>query len=68
MKVLGAQVVQPTAQYARNFLQCDAMLIGDTAGANTYPYIHVGLARRFWLHAADLACKCVDACCIMTCI
>ena len=45
MKVLGAQV-QPTAQNARNFSQCDSMLIGDTAGANTYPYIQVGLARR----------------------
>ena len=36
--------VQPTAHGARNFSQCDSMLIGDTAGANTYPYITVGLS------------------------
>lgn len=28
---------------ARNYSQCDSMLIGDQAGANTYPYIQVGL-------------------------
>ena len=31
--------VQPTASGARNYSQCDSMLIGDRAGANTYPYI-----------------------------
>ena len=35
--------VQPTAQGARNYSQCDSMLIGDTAAANTYPYISVRL-------------------------
>ena len=34
--------IQPTAKNARNHSQCDSMLIGDTAGANTYPYIQVG--------------------------
>ena len=29
------------AENAKNFSQCDSMLIGDTAGANTYPYIQV---------------------------
>ena len=43
--VLGMQV-QPTAQGARNFSQCDSMLIGDNAGANTYPYIQVSPYRR----------------------
>jgi Fe-S cluster assembly protein SufB len=33
--------VQPGATGARNFSQCDSMLIGDRAGANTYPYIQV---------------------------
>ena len=33
--------VQPTATGARNYSQCDSMLIGDTASANTYPYIQV---------------------------
>jgi Fe-S cluster assembly protein SufB len=29
------------AESARNFSQCDSMLIGQTCGANTFPYIHV---------------------------
>jgi hypothetical protein len=33
--------VQPSAEGARNFSQCDSMLIGDNAAANTYPYIQV---------------------------
>jgi Fe-S cluster assembly protein SufB len=33
--------MQPSAHNARNFSQCDSMLIGDEAGANTYPYIQV---------------------------
>ncbi len=55
--------VQPTAVGARNYSQCDSMLIGDRAGANTYPYIQVcvcalgsggwvggvGLGLRGWL-------------------
>ena len=43
--------VQPTAKNARNHSQCDSMLIGDTAGANTYPYIQARLFPRVW-HAA----------------
>ena len=30
---------QPGAQNARNFSQCDSMLIGDECGAHTFPYI-----------------------------
>jgi Fe-S cluster assembly protein SufB len=37
----GLVQVQPSAEGARNYSQCDSMLIGDTAGANTYPYIQV---------------------------
>ncbi|KAG0579261.1 hypothetical protein M758_4G087000 [Ceratodon purpureus] len=37
----GLVQVQPSAHNARNFSQCDSMLIGDQAGANTYPYITV---------------------------
>ena len=37
----GLVQVGPQADNARNFSQCDSMLIGDTAGANTYPYIQV---------------------------
>ena len=37
----GLVQVQPSAAGARNYSQCDSMLIGDRAGANTYPYITV---------------------------
>ncbi|KAI8001090.1 hypothetical protein LOK49_LG09G01580 [Camellia lanceoleosa] len=35
----GLVQVQSSADDAQNFLQCDSMLIGDNAAANTYPYI-----------------------------
>jgi len=41
--------VQPTAAGARNYSQCDSMLIGDRAGANTYPYIQVRWLPLGWL-------------------
>mmetsp|Transcript_39690 Transcript_39690/g.88185 ORF Transcript_39690/g.88185 Transcript_39690/m.88185 type:complete len:543 (-) Transcript_39690:865-2493(-) len=37
----GLVQIQPSAKGARNYSQCDSMLIGDNAGANTYPYIQV---------------------------
>lgn len=37
----GLVQVGPNATNARNYSQCDSMLIGDRAGANTYPYIQV---------------------------
>lgn len=37
----GLVQVMPQADNSRNFSQCDSMLIGDTAAANTYPYIQV---------------------------
>jgi len=36
----GLVHVNPSAKGARNYSQCDSMLIGDNASANTYPYIH----------------------------
>ena len=42
----GLVQVQSSAQGARNYSQCDSMLIGDTAGANTYPYIQVCKLHR----------------------
>ena len=33
--------VAPSAGGARNFTQCDSMLIGDKCGAHTFPYIEV---------------------------
>ena len=37
----GLVQVQSKANNARNSSQCDSMLIGDNAAANTYPYIQV---------------------------
>ncbi len=37
----GLVRVQETAENARNFSQCDSMLIGDQCGAHTFPYIEV---------------------------
>jgi Fe-S cluster assembly protein SufB len=31
--------ISPTAHNARNFTQCDSLLIGDQCGAHTFPYI-----------------------------
>ena len=33
--------IGPRAEGARNYSQCDSMLIGHTSGANTFPYIQV---------------------------
>ena len=35
----GLVQIGPAAKGARNYSQCDSMLIGDQAAANTYPYI-----------------------------
>jgi Fe-S cluster assembly protein SufB len=35
----GLVRVSPTAKNARNFTQCDSLLIGDQCGAHTFPYI-----------------------------
>jgi Fe-S cluster assembly protein SufB len=37
----GLVKIGAKAQGARNFSQCDSMLIGDKCGANTFPYIQV---------------------------
>jgi Fe-S cluster assembly protein SufB len=37
----GLVKIAPTAAGARNYSQCDSMLIGDQSGANTFPYIQV---------------------------
>ncbi len=37
----GLVKVQPKAEGARNFSQCDSMLIGQTCSASTFPYIEV---------------------------
>jgi Fe-S cluster assembly protein SufB len=37
----GLVKIGPKAEGARNYSQCDSMLIGDRAEANTFPYIQV---------------------------
>ncbi len=37
----GLVKIGPKAEGARNFSQCDSMLIGSRCGANTFPYIQV---------------------------
>jgi Fe-S cluster assembly protein SufB len=38
----GRVKVMPKALNARNYTQCDSMLIGNRCGAHTFPYIEVG--------------------------
>jgi Fe-S cluster assembly protein SufB len=38
----GLVKVQKGAENARNFSQCDSLLIGDQCGAHTFPYLEVG--------------------------
>jgi Fe-S cluster assembly protein SufB len=37
----GLVRVLPTAKNARNYTQCDSLLLSDTCGAHTFPYIEV---------------------------
>jgi Fe-S cluster assembly protein SufB len=38
----GLVKILPKAENARNYSQCDSLLIGAQCGANTFPYIEVG--------------------------
>jgi len=37
----GLVKIMPQAENARNYSQCDSMLVGDECSAHTYPYIEV---------------------------
>lgn len=37
----GLVQINPSAHHARNFSQCDSLLMTDTSGAHTFPYIEV---------------------------
>ena len=37
----GLVRIQQSAEGARNYTQCDSLLIGDTCGAHTFPYTEV---------------------------
>jgi Fe-S cluster assembly protein SufB len=37
----GQVKVMPSAKGARNFSQCDSLLMGNECGAHTFPYIEI---------------------------
>ncbi|RZC46324.1 hypothetical protein C5167_039270 [Papaver somniferum] len=49
----GLVQIQPKADYSRNISQCDSMLLGDQAAANTYPYIQVRNSKSRVEHEAS---------------
>mgnify|MGYP000580112310 CR=1 FL=1 len=49
----GLVKIGPTATGARNFSQCDSMLVGDQSGANTFPYIEVKNDKAVVEHEAS---------------
>jgi Fe-S cluster assembly protein SufB len=49
----GLIKVIPRATGARNYTQCDSMLVGDKCSANTFPYIEVGNASSQVEHEAS---------------
>ena len=51
----GLVRVAPTAKGARNFTQCDSLLIGDQCGAHTFPHIDAGRQDAVVEHEASTA-------------
>src|ERR1700685_512808 len=51
----GLVRVQPRAEGARNYTQCDSLLIGDRCGAHTMPYIEVRNPSAKVAHEATTA-------------
>ncbi len=49
----GLVQMGPKASGARNYSQCDSMLIGDKAAANTYPYIRSNQPKASIEHEAS---------------
>lgn len=49
----GLVKITPKAKNARNYTQCDSMLIGNECSANTFPYIEVGNATGQIEHEAS---------------
>ncbi|MFY0990776.1 Fe-S cluster assembly protein SufB [Halomonas sp. C05BenzN] len=48
----GLVKVGPRAKNARNFTQCDSLLIGDQCGAHTFPYQEIGNSSATVEHEA----------------
>ena len=49
----GAVKIGPKAQGARNYSQCDSLLIGDKCGAHTFPYLEIKNASAQVEHEAS---------------
>ncbi len=49
----GLIKIQKSAERARNYTQCDSLLIGDKCGAHTFPYIEVKNATARMEHEAS---------------
>lgn len=49
----GLVRVSPTAQYARNYTQCDSLLLSENCGAHTFPTIEVKNATAQVEHEAS---------------
>ena len=48
----GLVRISPTADGARNYTQCDSLLIGDRCGAHTFPYIEANHPNAIVEHEA----------------
>jgi len=49
----GLVKIMPTADNARNYSQCDSMLVGNKCSANTFPYIEVKNSSATMEHEAS---------------
>jgi Fe-S cluster assembly protein SufB len=49
----GLVKIQKSARGARNYTQCDSLLIGDKCGAHTFPYIEVKNSTARMEHEAS---------------
>jgi Fe-S cluster assembly protein SufB len=49
----GLVKIRPSASHARNYSQCDSLLLGDRCGAHTFPYLEVGNSTATVEHEAS---------------
>ncbi|HEV7925578.1 MAG TPA: Fe-S cluster assembly protein SufB [Verrucomicrobiae bacterium] len=49
----GLVQIRPGAAHARNYSQCDSLLLGDQCGAHTFPYLEVGNSTATVEHEAS---------------
>lgn len=51
----GLVQVPASAQNARNFSQCDSLLIGESSNANTFPYVNINNSTSIVEHEASIS-------------